>query len=52
MEQKKHNKKLYTQEQVVGILADVLSDLVIELKDPSLFIASMLAMDILYKKLK
>ena len=52
MEQKKHNKVLYTNEQVIDIIADVLSNLVVELEDPSLVIASMLAMDILYKKLK
>lgn len=49
---KKTKEPTYTQDQVIDLVADVLSDLVIELKDPSLVIASMLAMNILEKKLK
>ena len=52
METKKTKGSTYTQDQVRNLVADVLSDLVIELKDPSLVIASMLAMHILEKKLK
>ena len=49
---KKTKEPIYTHDQVIDLVADVLSDLVIELKDPSLVIASMLAMQILEKKLK
>ena len=52
METKRTKKATYTQDQVRHIVADVLADLVIKLKDPSLVIAGMLAMDILAKKLK
>lgn len=49
----KQNKKVtYTKDQVRELVADVLADVTIKLKDPSLFIASMLAIDILDKKLK
>ena len=50
--QKKTKEPTYTQDQVRDLVADAFSDLVIELKDPSLVIASMLAIDILDKKLK
>ena len=49
---KKTKGSTYTQDQVRHLVADVLSDLVIELKDPSLVISGMLAMHILEKKLK
>ena len=49
---KKTKEPTYTQDQVRDLVADVLSDLVIELKDPSLVIAGMLAIHILEKKLK
>ena len=52
METKKTKEATYTQDQVRDIVADVLAELTIKLKDPSLVIASMLAMDILDKKLK
>lgn len=52
MATKKTKEITYTKDQVRDLVADVLSDLVIELKDPSLVIASMLAMNILEKKLK
>lgn len=52
METKKTKKATYTQDQVIDIVADVLVELTIKLKDPSLVIASMLAMKILDKKLK
>ena len=49
---KKTKEPTYTQDQVRDLVADVLVDVTIKLKDPSLVIASMLAMDILEKKLK
>ena len=49
---KKTKEATYTKDQVRELVADVLSDLVIELKDPSLVIAGMLAIHILEKKLK
>lgn len=52
MEVKKTKEATYTKDQVRDLVADVLTDLVIELEDPSLAIASMLAMHILEKKLK
>ena len=52
METKKIKETTYTKAQVKHLVADVLSDLVIELKDPSLVIAGMLAVDLLDKKLK
>ena len=49
----KQNKKVtYTKDQVIDLVADVLADVTIKLKDLSLVIASMLALDILDKKLK
>lgn len=45
-------KTKYTQDQVRHLLADVLAELTIKLKDPSLVIAGMLAMELLDKKLK
>ena len=49
----KQNKKVtYRKEQVMDTVADVLAELTIKLKDPSLVIAGALAMDILDKKLK
>ena len=50
--EKQNKKATYTKDQVRDLVADVIAELVIELKDPSLVIASMLAMDILGKKLK
>ena len=50
--EKQNKKATYTKDQVRDLVADVLSDLVIELKDPSLVIAGMLAMELLDKKLK
>ena len=49
----KQNKKVtYTKHQVRDLVADVLAEVTIKLKDPSLVIAGMLALDILDKKLK
>ena len=49
----KQNKKVtYTRDQFRDLVADVLTELVIELEDPSLAIASVLAMKLLAKKLK
>lgn len=50
--EKQNKKATYTKDQVREIVADVLADLTIELKDPSLVIASVIAMHILDKKLK
>ena len=52
MATKKTKETTFTKDQVRLLVADVLSELIIKLKDPSLVIASMLAMDILDKKLK
>ena len=52
MATKKTKEATYTQDQVRDIVADVLAELTIKLKDPSLVIASVLAMNILDKKLK
>ena len=49
---KKTREATYTRDQVRDLVADVLTELVIELEDPSLAIASVLAMKILAKKLK
>ena len=50
--EKKNKNVTYTRDQVRDLVADVLTELVIELEDPSLAIASVLAMKILAKKLK
>ena len=50
--EKQNKKATYTKDQVRDLVAEVLSDVTIKLKDPSLIIASMLALDILDKKLK
>ena len=50
--EKQNKKATYTQDQIRDLVADVLADVTIKLKDPSLVIASMLALDILDKKLK
>lgn len=42
----------YTKDQVRDLVAEVLSDVTIKLKDPSLVIAGMLGMIFLDKKLK
>ena len=52
MVSKKTKEATYTRDQVRDLVADVLTELVIELEDPSLAIASVLAMKILAKKLK
>ena len=41
----------YTKDQVRDLVAEVLSDVTIKLKDPSLVIAGMLAMALLEKEL-
>ena len=50
--EKQNKKATYTKDQVRDLVADVLAELTIKLKDPSLVIAGMLACDILDKKLK
>ena len=52
MANKKTKETTYTKDQVRDLVADVLAELTIKLKDPSLVIAGMLAMHILDKKLK
>lgn len=56
MATKKTKEATYTQDQVrhllADVLADVLAELTIKLKDPSLVIVGMLAMELLDKKLK
>ena len=50
---KKQNKNAtYTKDQVREIVADVFTELVVKLKDPSLVIAGKLAMALLDKELK
>lgn len=49
---KKTKEATYTKDQVRELVADVLAELTIKLKDPSLVIACVLACDILEKKLK
>ena len=49
--EKQSKKATYTKDQVRDLLADVFVKLTIDLKDPSLVIAGMLAMHILDKKL-
>ena len=50
--EKQNKNATYTKDQVRELVADVLAELPIKLKDPSLVIAGMLACDILDKKLK
>ena len=50
--EKQNKKATYTKDQVRSLVAEVLADMTIKLKDPSLVIASILAMNILDKKLK
>ena len=50
MSTKKTKEATYTQDQVRHLVAEVFSELVVELQDPSLVIAGMLAMKFLDKK--
>lgn len=50
MQTKKTKEATYTQDQVRHLVAEVFSELVVELQDPSLVIAGMLAMKFLDKK--
>ena len=50
--QKKTKEATYTKDQVRDLVADVLTELVINLEDPSLAIAGLCAMSISDKKLK
>ena len=52
MTTKKTKKATYTVYQVVHLVAEVFSELVVKLEDPSLVIAGALAMELLHKKLK
>ena len=51
MATKKTKEATYTQGQVRHLVADVLAELVVRLKDPSLVIAGKLAMALLDKEL-
>lgn len=49
----KQNKKVtYTKDQVRSLMPEVLVEVAVKLKDPSLIIAGVLAMKFLDKKLK
>lgn len=50
--EKQNKKATYTKDQVRDLVAKVFADVTIKLKDPSLVIAGMLAMELLDKKLK
>ena len=52
MANKKNKEITYTKDQVRSLVADVLVEVTVKLKDPSLVIAGMLAIHILEKKLK
>lgn len=52
MATKKTKEATYTQDQVRHLVADVFAELVVKLKDPSLVIAGVLAMELLDRKLK
>ena len=52
MATKKTKEAIYTKDQVRELVADVFTELVVKLKDPSLVIVSVLAMEFLDKKLK
>ena len=52
MADKKTKEATYSRVQVKDLVADALTELVIELNDPSLVIFSALAMKLLDKKLK
>ena len=47
---KQNKKATYTQDQVRDLVAEVLADVTIKLKDPSLVIAGKLAMALLDKE--
>ena len=50
--EKQTKEGTYTQDQVMHLLASVFAELAVKLKDPSLVIAGMVAMEIVAKKLK
>ena len=50
--QKQNKEATYTKDQVRSLVAEVLAEVTVKLKDPSLVIAGMVAMEILAKKLK
>ena len=52
MATKKTKEATYTKDQIGILVAEVLTEVTVKLKDPSLVIASMYAMKILAKKLK
>ena len=52
METKKTKEATYTKEQFINTVADVLNEVIIKLKDPSLVIVGMVVMNILNRTLK
>ena len=50
--EKQNKKATYTKDQVRDLVADVLTKVVVRIKDPSLVIAGMFTMKRLDKKLK
>lgn len=52
MATKKTKETTYTKDQVRDLVADTLTEVVIRLKDPSLVIVSVLAMEFLDKNFK
>ena len=52
MATKKTKEATYTQDQVRHLVAEVLAEVTVKLKDPSLVIAGAFVMELLGKKLK
>ena len=52
MATKKTKEATYTKDQIGNLVAEVLAEVTVNLEDPSLVIAGMLAMKLLDKKLK
>ena len=50
--EKQNKKATYTKDQVRSLVADVLAEVTVKLKDPSLVIAGAFVMELLRKKLK
>ena len=52
MATEKTKETTYTKDQVIDLVSEALAEIIIKLKDPSLVIAGILAMQFLDKKLK
>lgn len=52
MDKKKTKEATYTKDQIGSLVAEVLAEVTVELKDPSLVIAGAYVMTLLGKKLK